>query len=185
MMSPTQLDSPKLWAFAAQDLTLSASRIFSPHFPLLFIFCPMKISQSSNHCILFLSARSFDQRGKLKHYIFMVLREVFQPLEWCMRHCVGSIPPQPQVENESQELPFLSQLLSLNRIRSQCQWKQLQATQTNLHFFFPKSAIQISSNTGLLANLSPLEKPCATEVSGEWENQWTGENFSLLTLSVP
>lgn len=65
----------------------------------------------------------------------MVLREVFQLLEWCVRQCVGSIPPQPQVENESQELPFLSQLLSSNRIRSQCQQKQLQATQTNLLFF--------------------------------------------------
>lgn len=36
MMSPTQLDSPKPWAFAAQDLTLSASRIFFPSFPSPF-----------------------------------------------------------------------------------------------------------------------------------------------------
>lgn len=135
MMSPTQLDSSKPWTFAAQDLMLSASRIFfSSHFPLLFIFCRMKISQSSNHCTLFLSAWSFDQRGKLKHYFAYL---------WYLERCSSSwsgawgssIPPQPQVENESQELPFLSQLLSSNRIRSQCQQKQLQATQTNLLFF--------------------------------------------------
>lgn len=46
--------------------------------------------------------------GEVHLNIALNRKEVFQILEWCVRQCVGYVLPQPQAEDESQQLPFPS-----------------------------------------------------------------------------
>lgn len=166
------MSPPKPWTFAAQDLTLSASRIFFPSFPSPFYLLSNENISIIKPLHLISSAWSFGQRGELKHYFTYLWH-----LERCSSSWSGAwgsvwVPSLPSHRWKMKVRSCLSCLSCSPRTESDLSANKNSSRphKRTFSFFSPKSAIKISSNTGLLADNSLLEKPCATEVSEEWEN---------------